>query len=169
MNSMSIDDVIDVLADFIDPIAGRCEQAQVNRVAMDTGAFCMLTPLFFKRLSTTREVPNDTGSTATSSVRLTEVRQADIQVDIYGVRAADRAIALETVFRSGHAYDLIKARDKRVAPLYASEAMQAPFINAGEQWEQRYTVTLSLQVHITVEVPQAYFDRISVTTEQVDT
>jgi hypothetical protein len=168
MNSMSLNDVVDVLADVIEPLSGPCWKSQQNRVAMEVGAFCMLTPLFFRRLSTTREVANDTGDTATSQVLLKEVRQADIQIDLYGDGAGDRAIALETFFRSSHAWEQIKARDPHVAPLYCTDAIQAPFVDAEAQWEERYMLTLSLQVHISIALPQAYFTRVNFKTTQVD-
>ncbi|NCH06951.1 hypothetical protein EHI95_14930 [Cronobacter dublinensis] len=98
----------------------------------------------------------------------TEVRQADIQVDIYGDNAGGRAVALETVFTSGFGYEKIKAFDERLAPLYSSPAIQAPMINAEDQWQERYTITLSLQAHITVSFPQDYFDKVEITTSQVD-
>lgn len=168
MNDLTIDNIIDVLADFIEPICGKAQQAQIDRVPMPKGQFCIMTPLRFKRLSSTREIARDTGDPDTSTIGFTEVRQADIQVDIYGADAGGRAIALETIFQSSYAYDGIKAIDGRVAPLYTSEAIQAPMINAESQWQERYTITVSLQVHITVDVPQDYFDAVKFTIEQAD-
>lgn len=168
MNDFTIDSIIDVLAGYVDPIAGLCQQAQANRVPMPKGAFCILTPLRFTRLSTTRDIKQDTGDPSTSAMGYTEVRQADIQVDIYGDNAGDRAIALETTFSSSYAYDKIKSLDARLAPLYSSPAIQAPMINAESQWQERYTITLSLQAHITVSFLQDYFDKAEITTEQVD-
>lgn len=168
MNDFTIDNVIDVLADFVEPICGKAQQAQANRVPMPKDPFCILTPLRFTRLSTTRDVSQDTGDSSTSAMGYTEVRQADIQVDIYGDGAGDRAIALETVFTSGYAYEKIKALDERLAPLYSSAAIQAPMINAESQWQERYMLTLSLQAHITVSFPQDYFDKAEFTTIQVD-
>lgn len=168
MNDFTVDNVIDVLADYIEPIAGICQQAQANRVPMQKGQFCILTPLRFTRLSTTRDIKQDTGSPSTSAMGYTEVRQADIQVDIYGQGAGDRAIALETTFASGYGYDTIKGIDARLAPLYSSPAIQAPMIDAESQWQERYTLTLSLQAHIIVSLPQDYFDKAEITTEQVD-
>lgn len=168
MNDFTIDNIIDVLADFVEPICGKAQQAQANRVPMPKDPFCILTPLRLTRLSTTRDIKQDTGSPSTSAMGYTEVRQADIQVDIYGQGAGDRAIALETVFTSGYAYDKIKALDDRLAPLYSSAAIQAPMINAESQWQERYIVTLSLQAHITVSFPQDYFDKAEITLQQVD-
>ncbi|HGK4675248.1 TPA: hypothetical protein ACJ2WV_004549 [Kluyvera georgiana] len=168
MNDFTVDDVIDVLSGYIEPIAGTCEQAQANRVPMSKGKFCILTPLRFPRLSTTRDISQDTGDPSTSAMGYTEVRQADIQVDIYGQGAGDRAIALETTFASSYAYDKIKAIEPRLAPLYSSPAIQAPMIDAESQWQERYTLTLSLQAHITVSFPQDYFDKAEISTQQVD-
>lgn len=84
MNDFTVDNIIDVLAGYIEPIAGKCLQAQANRVPMPKDQFCILTPLRFTRLSTTRELKQDTGSPDTSTMGYTEVRRADIQVDIYG-------------------------------------------------------------------------------------
>lgn len=168
MNDFTIDNVIDVLADFVEPICGKAQQAQANRVPMPKDPFCILTPLRFPRLSTTRDIKQDTGDPSTSAMGYTEVRQADIQVDIYGDGAGDRAIALETVFTSGYAYEKIKALDERLAPLYSSAAIQAPMINAESQWQERYIVTLSLQAHITVSFSQDYFDKAEISTQQVD-
>lgn len=168
MNDFTIDNIIDVLADFVEPICGKAQQAQANRVPMPKDPFCILTPLRFTRLSTTRDIKQDTGDPSTSAMGYTEVRQADIQVDIYGDGAGGRAIALETVFTSGYAYEKIKALDERLAPLYSSAAIQAPMINAESQWQERYTLTLSLQAHITVSFQQDYFDKAEITTQQVD-
>lgn len=168
MNDFTIDNIIDVLADFVEPICGKAQQAQANRVPMPKDPFCILTPLRFPRLSTARDIKQDTGNPATSAMGYTEVRQADIQIDIYGDNAGDRAIALETVFTSGYGYEKIKALDERLAPLYSSAAIQAPMINAEKQWQERYIITLSLQAHITVSFPQDYFDKAEISTQQVD-
>lgn len=168
MNDITVDQIIDVLADYVEPIAGTCQQAQANGVPMPKGEFCILTPLRFTRLGSTKEINQDTGLPATSAIGYTETRQADIQIDIYGAAAGDRAIALETTFASSYAYDKIKAIDQRVAPLYSTAAIQAPMIDAEQQWQERYTMTVSLQVHITVSFPMGYFDKAQITIEPVD-
>jgi hypothetical protein len=169
MNDLTMDAIIDTLADYAEPIIGTCQSAQANRVKMPKGQFCILTPLRFTRLSTTREVSQDTGIQATSAMGYTEVRQADIQVDIYGDNAEDRAVALETLFFSEHAYEGIRSIDDRLTPLYSSQAIQATMINGENQYQDRYMITLSLQADITVSLPQDYFDKAEITTEMVDT
>ncbi|WP_239641926.1 phage neck terminator protein [Edwardsiella tarda] len=168
MIDFTVDDVIGVLGQFVGPICGQCRQAQANRTSMPKGQFCILTPLRFERLSTTRSINQDTGEPSTSAMGWTEVRRADIQVDIYGSGAGDRAVTLETVFASGYAYDQIKAIDARVAPLYSTAAIQAPMIDAEQQWQERWTLDVSLQVHMTASFPQDYFDKAEIKAEPVD-
>lgn len=168
-NDYTVDNVIDTVADFIEGLQlGPCRQAQADRIPMELGQFNIITPLRFKRLGTTRDIKNDTGDNNTATMSYTEVRQASIQVDLYGESAGDRAITLETLFASSYGYETIKALDERLAPLYSSEAIQAPMINAESQWQERYIITLSLQAHITVTLRQDYFDHADITLEQVD-
>jgi len=165
----TVDNIVDTVADFVEGLGlGPCQQAQADRVPMPKGQFCIITPLRFKRLGTTRDIKGDTGDNTTATMGYTEVRQGDVQVDIYGENAGDRAITLETVFASSYGYETIKALDARLAPLYSSDAIQAPMINAESQWQERYIITLSLQAHITVTLRQDYFDRADITLEQVD-
>lgn len=168
-NDYTIDNIIDTVADFIEGLdLGACQQAQVDRIPMPKGQFNILTPLRFKRMGTTQDISKDTGDYNTSMMSYTETRQADIQVDIYGENAGDRAVTLETLFASSYGYETIKTLDDRLAPLYSSDAIQAPMINAESQWQERYIVTLSLQAHITVTLRQDYFDHADITLVQVD-
>lgn len=41
-------------------------------------------------------------------------------------------------------------------------------INAENQWQERYMLTVSLQVHITIDVKQDYFDAVNFSIEQAD-
>lgn len=186
---ITVDNVIDFAADFIEQLSlGACQQAQVDRVPMPNGQFCILTPMRFIRLSTTSQknvvqqsanplfgfsdgytpmnvAPFSNGNK--NAIAYGEIRQADIQVDIYGDEAGSRAMALETVFRSQYAYDTLKAIDTRIAPLYSSDVIQAPMINAEDQWQERYIITLSFQVHVTITLQQDYFDQAEISIRQV--
>lgn len=167
-NDLTIDQSIDALADFIEPICGSCYQSQVNRVPSHTGQFCMITPLNSKRIGTTKQVNKDTGDNSTANIGFYEVRECQFQIDIYGDGAGDRAYALETVFRSGYAVDKIEESNSLVAPLYSSDAIQSPFISAENQWENRYTITLTAQLQVTITLQQDYFDQADLSIEKVD-
>lgn len=169
MIDLKIEEITYAIADFINQSIGvECYQAQDNRVPISTGEFAIITPLFFERLSTTREKYNDTGSTATSSVDLTHVRTTNFQVDFYGSNAGNNCVELETIFRNWYGYDQFMDINDKVAPLYCSNAVQTTLIDSEGQWQNRYTITLTLQVHIKSTVPQAYFEKVEHTLENID-
>ncbi|ENZ0271300.1 hypothetical protein ACGABU_003466 [Morganella morganii] len=161
-NDLTENEIIDLLADFLEPIIGKCSQSWGNKVPMDQGQFAMLSPLRFIRHTTTKAT-----RLSDDSEGLSVVRQYDVQVDIYGDGAGDRAVALETVWASDYAYRKMKL-DGRVVPLYASDAMKSPFVDESKQWLDRYTITLSMQVHITITVGQDYFTDVEFSTVQVN-
>ncbi|MEM8334570.1 phage neck terminator protein [Morganella morganii] len=161
-NDLTENEIIDLLADFLEPIIGNCFKSWGNKVPMEQGQFAMLSPLRFIRHTTTKETRL---SDATEG--LSVVRQYDVQVDIYGDSAGDRAVALETVWASDYAYRKMKL-DGRVVPLYASDAKPLPFVDESRQWLERYTITLSMQVHITITVGQDYFADVEFSTVQVN-
>ena len=159
-NDLTENQIIDLLADFLEPIVGKCLGAYANRVPMEDGQFAMLSPLRYIRHTTTKAT-----RLSDTTEGLSEVRQLDVQVDIYGENAGDRAVALETVWASDYAY---RNTDERIAPLYSSAAMRSPFVDESRQWLERYTITLSMQVHITITVGQKYFTDVEFSTVQVN-
>lgn len=159
-NDLTENEIIDLLADFLEPIVGKCLGAYANRVPMDNEQFAMLSPLRYIRHTTTKA-----SRLSDTTEGLSEVRQLDVQVDIYGENAGDRAVALETVWASDYAY---RNTDERIAPLYSSAAMRSPFVDESRQWLERYTITLSMQVHITITVGQDYFADVEFSTVQVN-
>lgn len=159
-NDLTENEIIDLLADFLEPIVGKCLGSYANRVPMEDGQFAMLSPLRYIRHTTTKAT-----RLSDTTEGLSEVRQLDVQVDIYGENAGDRAVALETVWASDYAY---RNTDERIAPLYSSAAMRSPFVDESRQWIERYTITLSMQVHITITVGQDYFTDVEFSTVQVN-
>lgn len=162
---ITVNQAIDVLADVLEPFTGVIYQAQDNRVEMPLDKFAILTPITFKRLTTTkiRDIPEK------EQALYSEVREVSIQLDIYGAGGAERAIAVETAFRSSLMYELLTARDSRVIPLYSETAVQASMINSESQWQERYIVMLRLQINMTLTAPQDYFNRVEFKTCAVDT
>lgn len=128
-NTLTIDDILDTVKSFIVNTLGIEEtwRTQDNRVPMSKGLSAYLTPLFFKRLTTTRSEYQDTGNSATSTINKTEIRTLDIQVDIYGDGAGDKAIELETLFRDSYGVENFHLINKAITPLYASSVQQNIF------------------------------------------
>ncbi len=89
--------------------------------------------------------------------------QLTVQVDVHGPNSADNAQLISTLMWSAYASDLFAAQNLGVAPLYADDPRQAPYVNAEKQVERVWTVDVKLQVNPIVYVPQQFFDTIAIT------
>ena len=91
-----------------------------------------------------------------------------VQCDVHGPNAADNVQVVMSLFRSEVATAGFAASDYAIAPLYADEARQVPFINAEQAYESRWTVDLVLQVNPIIGTPQQFADELEVKTVDVD-
>lgn len=151
--SIAVDDVIDALADFIQPFCGASEivRAQVNRVPMPSGECVVLTELFEVDLEYSTVSYNSVDSLA----NVKGPTRIEIQIDFYGPNAGDYCKAVKNVFRS--IYIEGKFPDG-VKPLYCTDGIQSPLITGEQQWQSRWTVTAALQYNPVVAVPQEFAD-----------
>lgn len=155
--SISVDSVIDALADFIAPFAPGAEivRAQVNRVSMPASPCVILTDLSQADLSVPFSDPNALDGT----LDITGPTRIEIQVDFYGVEGGYFARAFATAYRTGWGFDRFPAT---VKPLYTSDPTQGPLTTAEKQYESRWTLTAALQYNPTVTVPQEFADVVAV-------
>lgn len=161
VSSISIDAVIDALAAFIAPFmqGGQVVRAQVNRVAMPLVPCAVLTELLEVDLSVPYEdyQPDDSTTTLHGRTRI------DVQIDLYGAQAGELCQSIKTAFRTSWAYD--KFPDS-VKPLYTSDGVQSPLIAGEQQYESRWTITVSMQYNPQATVPQQFADTLTVSTLQ---
>lgn len=161
VSSISIDTVIDALKDFITPFmqGGQVVRAQVNRVAMPLVPCAVLTELLEVDLSVPYEdyQPDDSTTTLHGRTRI------DVQIDLYGAQAGELCQSIKTAFRTLWAYD--KFPDS-VKPLYTSDGVQSPLITGEQQYESRWTITVSMQYNPQATVPQQFADTLTVSTLQ---
>jgi hypothetical protein len=97
--------------------------------------------------------------------------QKMIQVDVHGPNSADNAQIISTLFRDEYGVTQfagvgagvgqfiievsgIGAFD--VTPLYCNDPRQVPYLNAEQQFEERWVVETALQVNPIVSVPQQF-------------
>lgn len=85
------------------------------------------------------------------------------QVDCYGPLAPDWANTFTIAWRSLWACDN-NPLPAIFTPLYADEPVQLNFPNGEQQYEQRFTTKLYLQVDPTVSLPQDFFTQVPPTT-----
>lgn len=94
--------------------------------------------------------------------------QFTVQLDIHGPNSADNSQIITTLFRDGYAADMFSATGFDIAPLYANDPKQLPFLNGEQQIEQRWVVELVLQANPVVSVPQQFADAVSVPIHSVN-
>lgn len=99
---------------------------------------------------------------------MTQPQDYAVQVDIHGPAAGQNATLLETQWFSQAGVDACIAQGGIIAPLYASNPRQLPFINDQDQWENRWSIDLHLQVNPIVTITQQFADQLTATAEAVE-
>lgn len=147
--SIIIDDVIDQLAAFVKLFmqGGQVTRAQVNRVPMPNVPNAVLTEL----LQVDIHIPHAIYDQIDGKALLSGTQRIDIQLDVYGVLAGEICNAIKTAFRTTWAYDYFP---QGIKPLYTSDGGQAPLVTGEQQYESRWTLTVSMQYNPTTTVPQ---------------
>jgi len=162
-SSITVDNVIDALADFLQPFVDGADiiRAQVNRVPMPALPCVVLTELFHVDL----RVPSQDYDVLNDEVDLSASNRIDVQVDFYGDSAGDYCRSVETAFRTMWGFDAFPAGIK---PLYTSDGIQSPLISGEQQYVSRWTLTVSMQYNPIVSVPQQFADELAATTIAAD-
>lgn len=92
-----------------------------------------------------------------------------VQLDIHGPNSGNNVRVIETLFRSEYATSAFADSGYDVVPLYSAEPRQAPFLNAEQQFEYRWSLDVCLQITPVIGTPQQFADQLHVTTIEVDT
>lgn len=142
-------------------LAGSPEvfQGQENRVSEPLGAdFIVMTPTYNRRIETNIE----TWDTAAPPVVLDAARGTEVtmQLDIHGPNGADNVQTIATLWRSDYGCRALETAG--IAPLYASDGQQMPFVNAEQQYENRWVMSIVLQANPIVSTAAQFADRVDV-------
>ena len=109
-------------------------------------------------LNNTQSVSSE--AMASGSIELTQPTQLDFQLDVHApdIRtSSDMAQTISTAFRDDIAVQSFLTSGYPIAPLYADDPRQIPFINENQQYESRYVVEVHLQVDQSLAgFPQQY-------------
>lgn len=146
--SIAVDAVIDSLGAFIGQFVSGCPivRGQQNRVAPPPGAFVKLTEVLQVGLST----PIVCNQFANSQQSIMGKKRIDIQVDFYGPAAGEQIAAVTGTYRTEWCASQFPAG---IAPLYCSDPRQAPLTTGEQQYDDKWTMTASLQFNPVVYVP----------------
>lgn len=164
MNTPSADTLFVTLQAFVMSLLpldiDHVVQGLDNGVPQPDGPHVVMTATRQDRLSTNHESYDGVGTrTATMPT------QYSIQVDCYGPEASDMATTLVMMWRDPYGCD---AMAPDAAPLYSSDPVQVPLINAEQNYEKRFTFTALLQFNPSVTVPQQYADDLVLELVSVD-
>lgn len=105
---------------------------------------------------------------AAGVANLTQATQTVLQVDVHGPNSADNATIITTAFRDEVAADFFASMSGAISPLYADDPKQLPFLNAEQQWEDRWVVEANIEVDYTVTFPQQFFTNVIANLINVD-
>jgi len=148
--SITVDQVIDALGAYIQLFTtSQIIRGAVNRTAMPLSPFVELTEVTSISLNKPIETYTDTTEIISEHVKL------EVQIDLYGWELSDTARALHSSFRTIWA---VSQLPESIVPLYCTEPIKMPIQNAEDQYEQRWTMTISLQYNPDVIVPQTSFN-----------
>ena len=141
---------------------------QSNRVPPPKAAlYVVITPTTRPRLST-NVVSWDITDLAPEDLSTLTPAQMMVQCDVFGTDAFNLASVIEMTWRSAWGCAVMAELNPLIAPLYADEPRQLAFIDGNQQYEDRWSVDLNLQVNQSISVPQQFADTLEVGLIEVD-
>lgn len=105
---------------------------------------------------------------ATGTQQLLQKAECVMQLDVHGVQSSDDAQIISTTFRDAFAVDYFTAVNPDIIPLYCKDPVQTAFLNAENQYEDRFSIEMHLQVNQKIVIPQQFADALVVDVINVD-
>lgn len=140
-------------------------QAQGNRVPEPRSPnFVLTTPGTRTRLSTNKSTLDTFGQ----EEAVIQATQFDYQLDVHGDLSGDAVQAVTTMMRDPYGADFFAKNSPGISPLYAKDPKQLPFINAEQQYENRWVVEVCLQADPEIVFPQQSATTLTVVTKSVE-
>ncbi len=118
---------------------------QINRVPQPAGPdFVVMWAMSRERLETNvdfyQDIPSAGNTTFTNKTRV------NFQLDVHGPNSAAFAQIITTLFRDDYAIQNFQnSSNFPITPLYADDPRQLPFINAEDQYENRWVIDAAMQ------------------------
>jgi hypothetical protein len=131
--SLAVDTVCEAIAAFIQPFVG------------------VGTPIIRAYDNRTSPPPSDSYDGTNQQIAIAGPKRIDVQINIVGVAAADQCAAIKTVMRTAYAASQFPVG---VAPLYCDDGRCNPMITGEQQYDYRWTLTISCQYNPIVTLPQ---------------
>jgi len=160
--SIVIDEIIDALADFIEPFVGDAKiiRGQVNRTPPPKGGYVELTEILSVDLAIPYQTYADNVDPDLAAMNLVGRVRSDIQVDFYGDDSGSWCRIIQNAIRTGYGFDKFP---ENIKPLYSTDGFQHPWNSGEQQSTTRWTLTVSTQYNPLVTVPQQYAAELDMT------
>lgn len=156
--SITDDQMAQVLGDFIVAVLGiPVQRGQSNRLPEPLGPdHVIMTPQRRTMLSTVTHEEDD------PNARILRARStaAQVQLDVYGPNSTDNTQILTTLLRDAYGCEAMEGTG--VQPLYCTDGQQMPLVNGEEQYEDRWTIQVTLQITPYVSTPAQFADTVQV-------
>ncbi len=161
--SIAIDAVCEAIAAFVQPFVGvntPIIRAYDNLTASPVAPYVELTEILQVDLETPSSTYSDTQVTIAAPKRI------DVQIDLVGTDAGSQAAALTVVMRTPYAAEQFPPG---ISPLYCSDARPNSMITGEQQYDYRWTLTMSCQYNPVVALPQQSATSLSVSISEAIT
>lgn len=123
-------------------------------------------------LSVAQQSPISGVPLATGEAMIAQPTEMTVQIDVYGPASGDNTGVLTTLLRDGYAALWFQREgwaDKGIGLLDVGEPRQMAFIDGEQQYEDRFSFDVKLQVNQVTSPAQDFADAISATLYDVDT
>ncbi len=140
-------------------------QGLQNRSSEPLPGFINVEFLYQHRLRTNIDSFDTSGGPPTTASVEAEFEYT-FQIDCYGPNSNAWATMLSTLLRDEYAVNQLSPQG--VTPLYADEARLIQFVNAEQQYEQKWVVEAHFQINPVTTVPQQFADALDLTWVSVE-
>lgn len=137
-------------------------QAQLTESMGGTGTY---------QLNQTYASPIPSTAFAAGSEIIKQKMQITLQLDVHGPNAADNVQTITTLFRDDYATLWFFRQGysaQGMTPLYANDPKQMAFVNAEQNYEDRWSLDVVLQVDQVITPPMQFADVVTVTPTPVE-
>ncbi|QEO17852.1 phage neck terminator protein [Acetobacter vaccinii] len=139
-------------------------QGQQNRNAAPRDPFAVMVIIGRERIATNGwTYDGETTRTVTEQVQVT------MQVNLFGPASSNQMQLVTALWRDMQAVDFFRASGVPIAPLTTSTTRQIGFTTGERQYDDLWTVDLTMQVTLTVRLPQEFATSIPVILTEVQT
>ena len=128
-------------------------QGQDSRVPEPSALnFVIMTPLSRRRIETNgyAYAPPPGVTIARGTETVTQAFEVTFQLDFHSAStgdSSDASVSVSTLFRDDIAVQAFSDSGLPIAPLYADDPRQVPFLNAEQQYESRWVLDACIQVN----------------------